>query len=139
MLFIPLKQKYKKLQKGKSFLKIKGNKLKLRFGQIGLKAFFSFRITSKQLITLYNVLRKKMKKKKEKILIRIFQKFQIKKKPTEIRMGKGKGPVNFWVARVLAGSTICEISTFYKKLAIKVLKQVRFRFPIKTGIIFRKI
>jgi len=76
MLFIPLKQKYKKLQKGKSFLKIKGNKLKLRFGQIGLKAFFSFRITSKQLITLYNVLRKKMKKKKEKFLFEFFHNFQ---------------------------------------------------------------
>lgn len=133
MLFIPSKQKYKKQQKGKSFNKISKISF-LKYGQIGLKVLSSLRITSKQLSALYNWLRKKLKKK-GKVIISVFPQTPITKKPIEVRMGKGKGNVGFWVSKLKAGSLLCEVSTRYKLFAKNVLNRARFKFPIKTKII----
>jgi large subunit ribosomal protein L16 len=138
MLYVPSKQKYKKHQKGKSFNKVKIPIKPLKYGQLGLKALTTSRINSKQIITLYNNIKKKIKKK-GKVIINIFPQITVTKKPVEVRMGKGKGSVNFWVARVSPGSTICEISTYNINLAIKVLNRVRFKIPIKTKIIYRTL
>jgi large subunit ribosomal protein L16 len=137
MLFIPLKSKYKKFQKGKSFLKLRFNDSHLKFGQLGLRALSSCRITSKQLVTLYNFLRKKMKKK-GKVIFNIFPNISVTKKPLEVRMGKGKGSFSFWCARVFAGSIFCEISTRHIYLAVKVLNNARFKLPLKSKIYYRK-
>jgi large subunit ribosomal protein L16 len=136
MLYTPAKHKYKKYQKGKAFNRIRINKNSLKYGQIGLKSINSFRVTTKQIISLYNSIKKKIKKK-GKVIINIFPQISVTKKPTEIRMGKGKGSFNFWAARVHAGVTICEISTPNKLLALKVLNRVRYKLPIKTKIINR--
>ena len=71
-------------------------------------------------------------------MITVFPQTPITRKPIEVRMGKGKGSVSFWVAKVKAGSTICEISTKYLFLANKVLNRVRYKFPVKTRIVYRK-
>ena len=76
-------------------------------------------------------------KKKARVIISVFPQAAITKKPTEVRMGKGKGSFSSWVARVFAGSTLCEILTQNKILAIRVLKKVRSKLPIKTRIFFR--
>lgn len=136
MNYIPLKQKFKKSQKGKSFNKITVLRNNLKFGQLGLKVLEHCRLTSKQILALYNNLKKKMKKRGS-VLISVFPHTPISKKPTEVRMGKGKGGVAFWVAKLGAGATLCEISTFQKSFALKVLKRVRFKLPIKTKIILR--
>lgn len=137
MNLIPLTHKFKKYQKGKSFNRIKIFRSSLKYGQIGLRLLEPFRITSKQLITLYNFLRKRMKKK-GRVILTVFPQTPITKKPTEVRMGKGKGSVAFWIAKICAGTIICEISTFNISLAIKILKRTRFKLPVKTSIFLRK-
>ena len=95
MLFIPQKSKYKKYQKGKAYNRI-NSKIdfnQLIFGSIGLKALNFTHLTSKHLLTLYKSL-KKIIKKKGKIKFNLFHHMPISKKPSEIRMGKGKGNIN---------------------------------------------
>ena len=76
-------------------------------------------------------------KKKGKVLITIFPQTPITKKPVEVRMGKGKGSVAFWVAKIKAGRIICEISTFKISYAVKVLNNLRYRLPVKTKAVVR--
>ena len=135
-MYTPSKTKFKKYQKGKSFNRIKINKMQLKCGQIGLRSLVSSRVTTKQLMMLYKNIKKKMKKK-GRVVISVFPQAPITKKPTEVRMGKGKGSFSFFVARVSAGCTICEVLTPNKVLAIKVLKNVRSKLPLKTRIFFR--
>jgi large subunit ribosomal protein L16 len=137
MLLIPKKQKYKKLQKGKSFNKIKPQNNHLVYGQIGLKVLTSSRVKSKQLVAIYNNIKKKIKKR-GKVILTTFPQTPVTKKPTEIRMGKGKGGVSFWASKISAGSVICEISTFYTSLAVSILKKIRFKISPKTKLIYRK-
>lgn len=137
MLFIPGKQKYKKQQKGRAFNKIITKGPFFTYGQIGLQSLVSYRFKPKQLKTLYNVLKKKMKRK-GKVIIKIHPQTPITKKPLEVRMGKGKGNISYWVSRTKAGVLLCEISTPFLVFAKKVLNYARFRLPIKTRIIFSK-
>jgi large subunit ribosomal protein L16 len=137
MQFIPIKFKHKKLQKGKSFNKIKGKAL-LKQGQIGLKALVACRLTSNQLITLYGILKKKMKKK-GRVFLRIFPQSPVTTKPIEVRMGKGKGNVSFWAAKISPGTIICEISTPFLYLASKILYKISSKISVKTKIFIRRI
>jgi large subunit ribosomal protein L16 len=138
MLLVPLKQKYKKSQKGKAFNKIKSNKLLFKCGQIGLKSLSAQRVSSKQLITLYNHLRKQFKKR-GKVFLRVFPQKSITKKPTEVRMGKGKGSFHSWVVCLSPGIVLCEISTPYIRFAKKVLHSLRPKLSFKTTIIYRSL
>ena len=137
MLFKPKKSKFKKQNKGKAFNRIsKNNSLfNLNFGTIGLKAIDHGKINSKHLQTLIQSINKKIKKK-GKIKLNIFPHTPITGKPTESRMGKGKGNINFWVFKIKPGIIICEIETNFMLLAKKVLKLVQIRLPINTKIIF---
>jgi large subunit ribosomal protein L16 len=137
MLFVPKKTKFKKFQKGKRFNRIQPTLKNLKFGQIGLKILETKWLTSKQLLALYNNLRKRFKKK-GKVCVMLYPQLGISKKPIEVRMGKGKGSVNHWVAKAKIGATLCEIITFNLTLATKVLERVKAKLPIKTLIIKRK-
>lgn len=137
MLFIPKKFKHKKEQKGKAFNKINGINTfsKLKFGNIGLKALSHNKITSKQLVTLKQAI-KKIIKKKGKLKINAFSATPITKKATGVRMGKGKGNVDHWVFKIKPGFILCEIATNYIPLAIKAFNISKIRLPIFTKIIF---
>lgn len=135
MLFIPIKQKYKKQQKGKAFNKIINTKSFLKYGQIGLKVLSHYRINSKQLCALYNALKKKIKRK-GRLIFNIFPQTPITKKPIEVRMGKGKGNVSHWVSKIKPGVILCEISTPHIIYAKKILNFARFKLPLKTKIVF---
>jgi large subunit ribosomal protein L16 len=137
-MFIPSNFKYKKHQKGKSFNRIKISSKDLKFGQIALKTTAFAKLSSKQIIAFYNFLRKKFKKK-GKLLIKIFPHISVSKKPTEVRMGKGKGAFNFWASKISTGTILCEIATFYISYAQKMLNLARYRLPLKTKIIIRKL
>lgn len=134
MLFIPVRQKYKKQQKGKAFNKIVSVRSNLIYGQLGLKILSSYRLNSKQLLAIYNGIRKKIKRK-GKLIVNIFPQTPITKKPVEVRMGKGKGNVNSWVCKIKAGVILFEISTPYKTFAKKVLTNIRYRLPFKSTIV----
>ena len=131
MLLQPKKVKYKKIKKGK--LVKYSYKNNLDFGTIGLKALESGLISSRQIEAARQAIVRKMKKK-GKIWIKIFPSLPITKKPTEVRMGKGKGSVSHWVARVKGGSVLFEVCGINKKTAIKAFRTGSAKLPVKTQI-----
>lgn len=131
MLLQPKKIKYKKIKKGK-LVKF-SYKNDLNFGTIGLKAKESGLITSRQIEAARQSITRKIKKK-GRLWIKIFPNLPITKKPAEIRMGKGKGNVSHWVARVRGGTILFEICGINKKTAIKAFKTGSAKLPIKTQI-----
>ena len=136
MNFLPKKKKYKKQQKGKQFNKITSvktlsNKL---FYTVGLKSLSFGRIPGKQIESMYKCINKYIKKS-GRLILNIFPHTPITNKPIEVRMGKGKGSVSFWVAPVKAGVVLCEVETNSLILAIKALKQAQQKISIKTKII----
>ena len=134
MFLQPKKSKYKKVRKGKlSKLEFKANTLK--FGEIGLKTESSGMISARQIEASRRSITRKIKKK-GKVWIRIFPDLPITAKPTESRMGKGKGSVDHWVARVRGGTALFEICGVPKHIAIKALRSGSHKLPIKTRIFY---
>ena len=131
MLLQPKKIKYKKIKKRR--LRKFNYKNDLNFGTVGLKALESGLISARQIEAARQAIARKIKKK-GKIWIKIFPSLPITKKPTEVRMGKGKGNVSHWVARVRGGSIIFEICGVNNKTAIKAFKTGSAKLPIKTQI-----
>ncbi len=135
-MYIPKNTKFKKQRKGRLTANIAKNKDfdLLKQGSIGLKLIDFGRINSDQLVACRQVLRKIIKKHGV-IRINLIADTPITKKPIEIRMGKGKGAVNHWVAKVHPGTVLFEIETTANVLAIKALKAAQLRLPLKTKII----
>ena len=132
MFLQPKKIKYKKVRKGKlSKLEFKSNTL--QFGEIGLKAKESGLISARQIEAVRRVITRKIKKK-GKVWIRIFPYLPITSKPTESRMGKGKGSVSHWVSRIKSGTTLFEVCGVPKHIAKEALKSSSAKLPIKTCI-----
>ena len=132
MFLQPKRLKYKKVKKGKlSKLEFKANSLK--FGEIGLKTEASGVISARQIEAARRSIVRKIKKK-GKLWIRIFPDLPITAKPTESRMGKGKGSISHWVARVRGGTAIFEICGIPKRTAIAALKAGSEKLPLKTRI-----
>lgn len=134
MLF-PKKTKYKKQFKGKVIGKtIKGSKI--IYGKYAIKVSEESRLTSKQIEATRKIIIRKMKKLGF-LWIRIFPDIPITTKPTENRMGKGKGNVSFWVAKVKKGQILYEISGISLENAKKVLKAGSNKLPVKTKFIYK--
>lgn len=132
MFLQPRKVKYKKVRKGKlSRLEFKSNTL--HFGEIGLKAQISGIISARQIEAARRAITRKIKRK-GKVWICIFPDLPITAKPSESRMGKGKGPVSFWGSRVRGGTTLFEICGVPTHIAIDALKAGSAKLPIKTRI-----
>lgn len=129
MLLQPKRIKYKKIKKGR--LNKYNYKNNLDFGTIGLKALESGLISSRQIEAARQAISRKMKKK-GKLWIKIYPSLPITKKPAEVRMGKGKGSVSHWVAKVRGGSVLFEICGVNKKTAIKAFKTGSAKLPVKT-------
>lgn len=137
MLYTPKNTKYKKQRKGRLAASISKNTNIdiLKQGTIGLKLIDFGRIKVSQLVACRQVLRKIMKKHGV-VTINLVADTPITKKPIEIRMGKGKGAVDHWVAKVHPGTILFEIETVAIVLAIKALKAAQLRLPLNTKIIF---
>lgn len=132
MFLQPKKLKYKKTRKGKlSKFEFRSNIL--RFGTIGLKAAESGTITARQIEAARQAINRKIKRK-GKIWIRIFPHLPITKKPTEVRMGKGKGAVAYWATKVKGGTVLFEICGVNTNIAINAFKTGGAKLPIKTVI-----
>jgi large subunit ribosomal protein L16 len=128
----PKKTKFKKTKKGKlPVLEFKANKLK--FGTLGLKITESGLLNSKQIEAARQAVARKTKKK-SKIWIRVFPDLPITSKPTGTRMGKGKGQVSHWSARVGGGTIIFEICGTNIDTMITSLKTGGAKLPLKTKI-----
>lgn len=130
----PKKTKYQKEQKGR----IKGNATrgnKLSFGTFGLKSLESNFITSRQ-IESARVAATRYIKKEGKLWINIFPNKPLTKKPQEVRMGKGKGVVELWVATVKPGSILFELSSdIALEIAKEAFRLAAQKLPVKTKFI----
>ncbi len=130
----PRKTKYKKYRRGrlKNNLDYKSNKLK--FGTIGLQATERGFLTANQIeagrrtITGYI-------KRAGKVFIRAFPDHPITSKPAEVRMGKGKGSVDYWVCKIKPGKVLFEVSGKNPILIKEALKQVALKLPMSTKIL----
>jgi large subunit ribosomal protein L16 len=129
----PRQTKYKKTKKGKlSKYEFKANELK--FGTIGLKATEAGLVNTRQIEAARQAITRKIKRK-GKVWVRIFPDLPITSKPTGVRMGKGKGQVSHWVARVRGGTILFEICGVNMNTVSTALKAGGSKLPIKTKII----
>ncbi|WP_339045587.1 50S ribosomal protein L16 [Candidatus Mesenet endosymbiont of Agriotes lineatus] len=135
-MFIPRKAKYKKAFKGRVKGNTKGGS-DLVFGDYGLKAVGVARINSNQIEaarrTIVKVLRSN--NKKFKLWIRIFPNIPVSKKPADVRMGKGKGSVEFWVFRVSPGRILFEVSNVPIDLVKIAFDKASSKLPIGCKLI----
>ena len=132
MFLQPKKIKYKKVKKGRlKKTDFKSNKLNL--GEIGLKASESGVITAKQLEAARQAISRKTSRI-GKLCIRIFPNLPITAKPSDSRMGKGKGSVSHWGVKVKCGTVIFELLGIKKSTAIEAFKTGSAKLPIKTKI-----
>ena len=109
---------------------------KLNFGAFGLKALQPERIISKQIEAARVALTRHMKRT-GKVWSRIFPNIPVSKKPTEVRMGKGKGAPEYWVCRVKPGRILFEVDGVSEIVAREALYKASAKLPIKTKFIKR--
>jgi large subunit ribosomal protein L16 len=133
MLLQPKKTKYRKVQKG-NLAKLNFRSNKLKFGTIGLKATKSGTISARQIEAARQAIVRKISRK-GKLWIRVFPSVPITTKPTEVRMGKGKGTVSHWSVKVSAGEVLFEIYGIAQNVAIGALKTGGAKLPVNTVIL----
>jgi large subunit ribosomal protein L16 len=131
----PKKVKYRKQQRGR----MKGQALRggqLNYGEFGLQATECGYISSKQ-IEAARIAMTRHVKRGGKMWIRIFPDKPITKKPAEVRMGKGKGPPEAWVAVVKPGRILYEMEGVNRELAREAFRLAAHKLPLKTKIVER--
>ena len=111
---------------------------KVSFGEYGLKATDRGRITARQIEAARKAMTRHIKRE-GKIWIRIFPDKPITKKPLEVRQGKGKGNVEYWVAQIKPGRILYEMSGVDENLAKEALKLAAAKLPVDTKFVTRKI
>ena len=131
----PARTKYRKAHKGRIHGKASRCD-KLNFGEYGIKALQPDRIISNQIEAARVALTRYMKRT-GKVWTRIFPNIPVSKKPTEVRMGKGKGTPEFWVCRVKPGRILFEIDGVTESVAKVALYKASAKLPIKTKFIKR--
>jgi len=136
-MLLPQKTKYRKQFKGRIHGSAKGN-FKLNFGSYGLKALEPERITSRQIESARKAITRHLKRA-GRLWIRIFPDVPISKKPAEVRMGKGKGSVEFWACRVQPGRIMFEVDGVDINEAQKAMRLAASKLPIKCKFVERNI
>src|SRR6056297_1563000 len=132
----PKKTKFRKQFKGRIKGVAKGG-MDLNFGQYGLKATEPERITARQIEAARRALTRHMKRQ-GRVWIRIFPDVPVSKKPTEVRMGKGKGSVEYWAARVKPGRIMFEIDGVSEDIATEALRLAAMKLPVKCRLVHRE-
>ena len=131
----PARTKYRKAHKGRIHGKARRCD-KLNFGEYGIKALQPDRIISNQIEAARVALTRYMKRT-GKVWTRIFSNIPVSKKPTEVRMGKGKGTPEYWVCRVKPGRILFEVDGVTESVAKVALYKASAKLPIKTKFIKR--
>ena len=131
----PKRTKFRKAHKGRIHGNAKGG-TNLDFGAFGLKAQEPDRITARQIEAARRAITRHMKRA-GRVWIRIFPDVPVSKKPTEVRMGKGKGTPEFWAARVKPGRIMFEVDGVPMKVAQEALMLGAAKLPIKTRFVVR--
>lgn len=133
----PKRTKYRKQQKGRNTgLALRGNKVS--FGEYGLKAINRGRITARQIEAARRAITRHVRRG-GKLWIRIFPDKPITKKPLEVRMGKGKGNVEYWVAEVKPGMVLYEIEGIPEDVAREAFRLAAAKLPVRTSFTVRTV
>ncbi len=131
----PKRTKFRKAHKGRIHGQAKGG-FTLTFGSYGLKAVEPERITARQIEATRRAITRHMKRA-GRVWIRVFPDLPVSKKPTEVRMGKGKGSPEYWVAKIKPGRIIFEIDGVPDDVAREALRLGAAKLPIKTKVVTR--
>ena len=131
----PKRTKYRKAHKGRIHGNAKGG-TQLNFGAYGLKAMAPERVTARQIEAARRAITRHLRRA-GRVWIRIFPDVPVSSKPAEVRMGKGKGSPEFWVARVKPGRIMFEIDGVPWELAKEALSLASAKLPLDTKIVRR--
>jgi len=131
----PKRTKFRKQFKGRIHGNAKGGTA-LTFGAYGLKAQQPERVTARQIEAARRAITRHMKRA-GRVWIRIFPDVPVTSKPTEVRMGKGKGSPEYWCARVKPGKIMFEIDGVPEDIAREALRLGAAKLPIKTRFVAR--
>ena len=132
----PKRTKFRKAFKDRIKGEAKGGS-DLNFGSYGLKTTEPERITARQIEAARRAMTRHMKRQ-GRVWIRIFPDLPVTKKPTEVRMGKGKGSVEFWAAKVKPGRIMFEIDGVSDAVAREALRLAAMKLPVKTRVVQRE-
>src|SRR5579875_1866622 len=131
----PKKTKYRKQFKGRIHGASKGG-FALNFGSYGLKAQEPERVTARQIEAACRAITRQMKRQ-GRVWIRIFPDVPVSDKPAVVRMGKGKGAVEYWAARVHPGRILFEIDGVPDDVAREALRLGAAKLPVRTKVVTR--
>ncbi|MEM9726036.1 MAG: 50S ribosomal protein L16 [Pseudomonadota bacterium] len=132
----PKRTKFRKAHKGRIKGLAKGGTA-LNFGAYGLKATEPDRVTARQIEAARRAMTRHMKRQ-GRVWIRIFPDLPVTAKPTEVRMGKGKGSVEYWAARVKPGRIMFEIDGVSEPVAREALRLAAMKLPVKSRFVARE-
>ncbi|GHA12881.1 50S ribosomal protein L16 [Devosia pacifica] len=133
----PKRTKFRKAHKGRLHGNAKGG-TDLNFGQFGLKATEPERVTARQIEAARRAITREMKRQ-GRVWIRVFPDLPVSQKPTEVRMGKGKGSIEYWAARVKPGRIMFEIDGVPEDVAREALRLGAMKLPVTTRVVTRII
>src|SRR5271170_5572380 len=131
----PKKTKFRKAFKGRIRGNAKGG-FTLNFGEYGLKALEPERVTARQIEAARRAISRHVKRV-GRLWIRIFPDVPVTRKPAEVRMGSGKGSVEFWVCRVKPGRILFEVDGVTEQVAREAFDRAAAKLPVKTKFIAR--
>ena len=134
-MLAPKRTKYRKAHKGRIHGNAKGG-TDLNFGSFGLKAQTPGRVTARQIEASRRAITRHMRRA-GRVWIRIFPDVPVTSKPTEVRMGKGKGSVDYWAAKVKPGRIMFEIDGVSEELAREALRLGAAKLSVKTRFVQR--
>jgi large subunit ribosomal protein L16 len=133
----PKRTKYRKQQKGRNRgYALRGNKVS--FGEFGLKCTEHGRLTARQIEAARRAITRHIKRG-GKLWIRVFPDTPVTTKPLEVRMGSGKGNVEYWAAKVQPGRMIYEMEGVPEELAREAFRLAAAKLPVKTTFVTRTI
>ena len=132
----PKRSKFRKQFKGRIHGLAKGGS-SINFGSYGLKATEPERITSRQIEAARRALTRHMKRQ-GRVWIRVFPDIPVTAKPIEVRMGKGKGSVDRWVAKVKPGRVMFEVDGVAEDVAKEALRLAAMKLPVKCRFVTRE-
>ena len=131
----PKKTKFRTQFKGRISGAAKGG-FELNFGQFGLKCLEPERITARQIEAARRAITREMKRQ-GRVWIRVFPDLPVTAKPTEVRMGSGKGAPEYWAARVHPGRIMFEVDGVAEDIAREALRLGAAKLPVRTRVIQR--
>ncbi len=132
----PKRTKFRKQHKGRIKGEAKGGS-DLNFGTFGLKATEPERVTARQIEAARRAMTRHMKRQ-GRVWIRIFPDVPVTSKPVEVRMGKGKGSVDYWACKVKPGRVMFEIDGVSEPIAREALRLAAMKLPVKTRTVMRE-